>query len=198
MTNERATPPKAELIEKLRATGADLVARVRGMDVAALEAGRYENGWNARQILAHVASIEWTYPRLIEMAQAAGGADASAGAAPSGATAAVEAPNAAASSEEPAGVSGSGSIANAATTPVVNSYNDRQVEKRAQASVEELLAEFEKNRAATIAAVEDTDDALLSTPITSSGGARGPLAGVMQFVAVEHVRGHLRDITGRG
>lgn len=191
MTNERATPTKAELIEKLRSTGADLVSRVRAMDAGALEAGRYESGWNARQILAHVSSIEWTYPRLIEMARAAGTADASPSATP------ADAPNAASSSSAAGGVvSEGGTIANASTTPVVHSYNDRQVAKRASASVEELLAEFEKNRATTIAAVEATDDALLATPIASAGGARGPLAGVMQFVAVEHVRGHLRDIAG--
>ena len=34
-----------------------------------LERGVYENGWSARQLLAHLAAIEWTYPRLIEQAR---------------------------------------------------------------------------------------------------------------------------------
>jgi hypothetical protein len=32
--------------------------------------------------------------------------------------------------------------------------------------------------------------------VTSAGGAKGPLSAVMNFVAVEHVKMHVRDITG--
>ena len=46
-----------------------------------------------------------------------------------------------------------------------DSYNDRQVAKRAGASVDELLAEFEKNRAATIQAVEAADDLALAAAV---------------------------------
>jgi hypothetical protein len=57
-----------------------------------------------------------------------------------------------------------------------------------------LLAEFQKNRAATIAAVEQADEALLATPITSAGGITGPLARVVYLIAVMHVQGHVNDI----
>ena len=42
----------------------------------------------------------------------------------------------------------------ASGSPQILSYNDRQVEKRADALGADLIAEFKKNRAATIAAIE--------------------------------------------
>ena len=78
----------------------------------------------------------------------------------------------------------------------IDSYNQRQVDKRAGASVEELLAELQKNRAATISAVEAADEALLAAPIRSAGGVSGALAEVIYAVAVQHIRAHVRDIVG--
>ena len=78
----------------------------------------------------------------------------------------------------------------------VDDYNQRQVERRAQASVAELLAEFKKNRTATIAAVEQLDEALLATPIRSAGGITGTLGSVIQMLAVTHVLGHVNDLVG--
>jgi hypothetical protein len=75
-----------------------------------------------------------------------------------------------------------------------DSYNDRQVAKRAGVPAADLIAEFETNRAATIAAVEATDEALLVQPIRSAGGVTGPLASVFHTVAVLHVLGHAHDI----
>jgi len=77
-----------------------------------------------------------------------------------------------------------------------DSYNDRQVAKREHLTVAELLAEFDKNRAATIQAVEATDEALLARRIRSAGGVVGPLALVFHQIAVAHVLGHARDIAG--
>ena len=65
MTDERM-PSKTELLAALRGSRDEVVRIVRGLTREMLEQGRYENGWNGRQILAHLASIEWTYPRLIE------------------------------------------------------------------------------------------------------------------------------------
>jgi mycothiol maleylpyruvate isomerase-like protein len=69
MTEEHV-PSKAELLEALRASRDEVVNVVRALPPARFEEGRYENGWNGRQILAHIASIEWTYPRLIDIARA--------------------------------------------------------------------------------------------------------------------------------
>jgi hypothetical protein len=171
MTNELPTPTKAELLESLRTSGRQAVEKLRALPPAEFEQGRYESGWNGRQILAHIASIEWTYPRLLDIAREA----------PPGAKAPGEAKDVPTRSVQ------GGSIL---------SYNDRQVDKRAGATVEELLLEFETNRAATIAAVEGADEALFEKQIRSAGGITGALAGVINAVAVLHVIAHANDIVG--
>lgn len=172
MTGERG-PSKAELLEALRASRDDVLATLRALPPERLEEGRYENGWNGRQILAHLASIEWTYPRLIDIARAA----PATGTAPSTAPAAGELPTRTMRGGNDA-------------------YNDRQVAKRAQLPAADLLAEFEANRAATILAVETADEELFARRIRSAGGVTGPLATVFYEVAVAHVLGHARDIAG--
>lgn len=172
MTEERP-PSKADLLASLRAGGEKVLSELRALPPERFEEGRYESGWNARQILAHVASIEWTYPRLLEMARAA-----------------TEQPQ-----ETDAGAREPGAASGGAQGGI-DGYNQRQVERREEATIADLLGEFERNRAATIAAVEAEDEALLSAPARSAGGASGPLAGVLYGVAVTHVGGHLRDIVG--
>ena len=161
-TGER-TPSKTELLQALRASRDEVIAMVRGLPPERLEEGRYENGWNGREILAHIASIEWSYPRLIEIART---------------PPAEESP--------PTRVPKSGN----------ETYNDRQVAKRAHLTVAELLAEFETNRAATIRAVEAADEALFARRIRSAFGVVGPLVTVFHQIAVDHVLGHARDIAG--
>jgi hypothetical protein len=178
---EQAVLTKAQIVARLRSTGSEAVSRLRAAPPTAFEAGRYENGWTGRQILAHIAAIEWTYVRLFDLARQAGGTDAPP--APSG-------PVRRTTPEESAGLP--------TTRPRggIDDYNARQVEKRADASVEELVREFETNRAATVAAVEGADEALLQTPIRSAGGITGTLAAVLNAVAVEHVMSHVGDVLG--
>lgn len=168
MTNE---PPitKQALLAALRETETHALERLATVDASGWETGRYENGWNARQILAHVASIEWTYPRLLDIARTAGQAEA-----------------ARADADVP-------------TRPVrggMDAYNQRQVEQRAAATPRDLIDEFRANRARTIAAVEEADEALLAVPIRSGGGITGSLGRVIYATAVEHVRTHIADIAG--
>ena len=169
MTN--APPTKADLLTALRSSGREVVETLRKLPPATFEEGRYENGWNARQILAHIAAIEWTYPRLLEIPTQ------------SAAAAKTDAPAATA----PAGVRGG-----------IDAYNERQVAKRAGASAAELLTEFRRNRETTIRAVEAADESVLRQPIRSAGGIEGSVAEVLLRVAVDHVLGHLRDILGPG
>ena len=58
-----------ELLAALRDDAARLPQVVADIGSDDLERGVYENGWSARQLLAHLAAIEWTYPRLIEQAR---------------------------------------------------------------------------------------------------------------------------------
>lgn len=167
MTTDTA-PTKSALVALLRSSGAYLLDTLRPLPPERFEEGRYESGWNGRQILAHVASIEWTYPRLLEIAtQGASGSTTAEG------------------------------LPTRAARGGIDAYNDRQVQKRADSSVADLLSEFEQNRARTIAAVQAVDDARLAMPIRSAGGVTGPLGLVIQRVAVDHIRGHTQDIVGQ-
>lgn len=160
---------KSELLEALRQSERDLLDRLGGLPPEDFERGRYEGGWNGRQILAHVASIEWTYHRLFDIAAQRASGEKPAGSAPAA-----------------GGFRGG-----------VNDYNQRQVQKRAGASVADLLEEFRRNRARTIAAVEEAPDALLAVEVSSAGGNfTGPLSHVLYGLAVLHVVGHLNDIAG--
>jgi len=150
---------RAELLAALREDAQRLPALAAAIAEPDLNRGVYEHGWSARQLLAHLAAIEWTYPRLIEQAGAAA---------------------------DTAGSGGGGFD--------MDAYNHRQVANRAEATLDELLEEFARNRQTTIAAVNAVEDALLNRPTRSAGGAGGTLLKVLANVAVEHVRGHLSDL----
>jgi len=171
---EERGPSKRELLAALRASRDEVVAIVHALTPERLEEGRYEAGWNGRQILAHLASIEWTYPKLIEIASEA------------------------AAAPTPAGDTCAGEPATRPMREGNDTYNARQVAKRDNLSVAELLAEFERNRAATIEAVEAAAEPLFDVRIRSAGGVTGTLGAVFYQVAVAHVLGHARDIGGRG
>jgi hypothetical protein len=170
---------KAELVAALRSSGEHAVRALRALPDGAFDAGGYENGWNGRQILAHVASIEWTYPRLVDVARQS--------------VPEVATPPAGVRRTTPEEAAG---LPTRTAAGGIDSYNERQVEKRAGASVGSLIDEFEKNRAATVADVEAADDDIFARPIRSAGGITGVLADVLNAVAVQHVAMHVADIAG--
>jgi len=167
---QRPTISKAQLLDQLRTTGEKAVAKLRAIPAETFEEGRYESGWNGRQILAHIASIEWSYPRLIDIARQA------------------QSPEAETKPKE------ADALPTRPATGGINDYNERQVEKRASNSVAELISEFETNRATTVAAFEAADEELLQVPIKSAGGVTGPLANVITMIGIMHVEGHISDI----
>ena len=150
------------LIETLQQDGDEFERAVRRLPLDSFEEGIYEHGWNGRQLLAHIAAIEWTYPKLIERAeQRAAGEDI-----PQGGGAGFD----------------------------MDAYNAKQVERRADQPVEQLLTEFKRNRAATIDAVRAADAALLEQPTRSAGGVEGNLLQVLAGVSIDHVREHVADL----
>jgi hypothetical protein len=163
------TVTKPQLLAALRQGEKDAIDKLSRLPAERFEEGRYENGWNGRQILAHITAIEWTYPKLIDVAR---GADRPAEKKPD--------------SPPPTRTASGG----------INSYNDRSIERYADTSAEELLEVFRKNRATTIAAIEAADDDLFLQEVKSAGGIRGPLGYVLNLVAVMHVTGHVNDIVG--
>lgn len=58
-----------ELIEQLREAGVEGLAAMLAVPEARLGTPGYENGWTVRQIMAHVASSEFTYRRLPDLAR---------------------------------------------------------------------------------------------------------------------------------
>lgn len=150
------------LIAALQEDGEEFQQAVAQLPAEAFERGVYEQGWNARQLLAHIAAIEWTYPRLIERAeQRASGGDV-----PQGGGAGFD----------------------------MDAYNAKQVARREDQPVEQLLTEFRRNRAETIDAIRAVDDELLQQPTRSAGGVEGTLLDVLIGVAVGHVREHVSDL----
>lgn len=164
--NDQHPVSKAAILDVLRSSGEDAARRLRALPAERYEHGRYENGWNGRQILAHVAAIEWTYPRLLEI-------------------------------PKQARAEGTGAGTPLATVHGgMDAYNHRQVERRASASIADLIAEFEANRTATIAAVAAAPEDLFTRHIRSAGGSTGTLGQVIHAVAVQHMLGHVADIEG--
>ena len=134
-----------ELIDALQQDSEEFQEAVARLPEEALERGVYEQGWNARQLLAHIAAIEWTYPRLIERAeQRAGGEEV-----PQGGGAGFD----------------------------MDAYNARQVARRDDQPVEQLLTEFRRNRAETIDAIRAVDEELLTATDALSRWRRGHFAG---------------------
>ena len=148
---------KRELLAGLEASRDEVVGGLDGLD---LTSGVYEGGWNGHQLLAHLASMEWTYPKVLDLPPA--------------------------TDEEAARPRD--------TSETVDDYNRKQVERRADASTEDLVAEFVRNRAQTIAAVAAHPEEGFARRVRSAGGTVGSLGDVLWFVAVEHVRGHLADL----
>ncbi|MEO8457153.1 MAG: maleylpyruvate isomerase N-terminal domain-containing protein [Chloroflexota bacterium] len=161
---------KAELLDKLREGEKSLVDQLSKLPATAFDGGVYENGWNGRQILAHIAAIEWTYPKLIDVAKSP----------PAPKPAATEKPK----TDLPTRAAGGG----------IDSYNDRSISRYADKSAQELLEIFRENRKTTIATIEAEDDAVFAMPVKSAGGITGPLANVINMVAIMHVSGHVNDI----
>lgn len=156
---------REDLIVALQADSEEFQEAVAQLPVEAFERGVYEQGWNARQLLAHIAAIEWTYPRLIERAEQRAAGD-----------------------DVPQGGGGGFDM---------DAYNAKQVARREDQPVEQLLTEFRRNRAETIDAIRAADHELLLQPTRSAGGVEGTLLDVLIGVAVGHVREHVSDLLGR-
>ena len=165
------TITKAQLLESLRKGEKEALEKLSAVPPDAFDRGCYENGWNGRQVLAHITAIEWTYPKLIDVARGSG-------------KLAEKAPEKAKDQKPPQRPASGG----------INSYNERSIARYEGVGAEALLEEFRKNRATTIEVIEATDDDLFLQPVKSAGGITGPLGYVMNLVAVMHVAGHVDDI----
>jgi DinB superfamily len=64
-------PSPAEILRGLEESQAEVLRAAAALSGEDWDRGRYEGSWNARQLLAHIASIEWSYPRIIDLARQA-------------------------------------------------------------------------------------------------------------------------------
>jgi uncharacterized damage-inducible protein DinB len=153
---------RTALVSALEGGGRRTAEAIRALTAKQLRRRQAEGDWTGLQTVAHIAAIEWTYPRLIDLAK----------------------------SEEAA-------AGGTAATPDfdIDAYNQRLVAKRADASIDDLITEFERNRAATIEAVARVDNDLLQRRIRTVGGIEGTLGSVLNYVCVVHVDSHLKEIS---
>lgn len=64
---------REQLLERLRDSGVEGLAAMRAVPHDRFGAESYEQGWNVAQVMAHVASMEYTYRRLPELASTPSG-----------------------------------------------------------------------------------------------------------------------------
>ena len=158
---------REEVLTALREAGDRVVETDRSLPPERFDEVRHSDSeWTGKEILAHIASVEWTYPKLLDLARMP---------APEG-----------------------GGPRKAEFRTGIDDYNARQVAKRQEATIEELLEEFGRNREATIAAVESADPELLQQEVTNATGHTGPALEVFHLVGVTHVLDHLEEIAGPG
>jgi len=162
------TVTRQALLDALKQSGADNYAKLSAISAEKFEQGAYENGWNGRQILAHIAAIEWTYPKLLDVAREGDRPKEE------------KKPDANPPQKAPRGG--------------IDDYNARSIARYADNTVPELLEIFKTNRENTIAAIEAAEDDLFLKHVKSAGGIPGPLGTVLNFVAVLHVNSHVNDI----
>lgn len=161
---------KQQLLAALKDGEREALATLAAIPAEKFQDGCYENGWNAGQVLAHITAIEWTYPKLIDVARTPPAPKVEAG--------------------------GDAAPPQRKATGGINDYNERSIARYSDASVEELIEAFKTNRAKTIEVIEATEPELFEVHVKSAGGIPGPLGTVLNYVAVMHVNGHIKDIAG--
>lgn len=164
---------KEQLLQNLREGERELLQKLEGIPRERFEEGCYESGWNGRQVLAHITAIEWTYPKLIDLAMGV-----------------TPPPKSEAAKTDAA----PGSPPHRPASGGIDSYNARSIARYDGFSVDDLIAEFKKNRATTIAKIEATAGDVFHKQVRSAGGIQGELGDVMNTVAYHHVRSHVDDI----
>ena len=60
---------KMPLLAALRASGDDTIETLHALPPDSFVRVCYAGGWSGREVVAHLAAIEWTYPRLIDLAR---------------------------------------------------------------------------------------------------------------------------------
>jgi uncharacterized damage-inducible protein DinB len=122
-----------------------------------------ENGWNRRQMLAHIATIDKRHGMRVLIS---------------------------------AGLANESGVGDQSQLPKINDWNQQQVDERAGKSIDELLAEYRKNRRDFIAMVRRlTPEQRARISIDRAGIAPTPFDDWLPHVH-EHAVDHMREVTG--
>jgi uncharacterized damage-inducible protein DinB len=122
-----------------------------------------EGGWNRKQMLAHIATIDKRHANRMRLS---------------------------------AGLSNDTGVATQAQLPGINDWNQTQVDERANASVDELLTEYRRNRADLIAFVRTlTPEQRTRIVIERAGQPPQAFDDWLPHVH-EHAVSHMQEVTG--
>ncbi len=170
---------KADVLRALREGEQGASERLGAISPERFEQGSFEQGWNARQTLAHVASMEALYRGMITVLTGRRSVDEDAPGPPPGA----HAPDPEEGDEE-------GDEDESVSFEVLF---QAMIDERADATPAALLGEFRRHRRGLIRIVAETDEALLCRPLGSPETPDESLAAtVCQHVL--HVNAHVSQI----
>ena len=122
-----------------------------------------EGGWNRRQMLAHIATIDKRHATRMRIS---------------------------------AGLPNDTGVASQSQLPAINDWNQQQVDERARRSIDDLLAEYRKNRSDLIAFVRSlTPEQRARITIERAGQPPAAFDDWMPHVH-EHAVSHMQEVTG--
>lgn len=166
---------KADVLRQLRAGEQSVTEQLSAIAPERFEQGSFEQGWNARQTLAHVSSMEALYRGIVTMLSGRRSVDEDTWGPPSG----VPAPDPDEDDEE--------------ETVSFDVLFRTLIDEREGATPAALLSEFRQHRRALIRIVAETDETLLCRPLGPADAPDESLAStVCQHVL--HVNAHVSQI----
>ena len=170
---------KADVLRALREGEQGVSERLSAISPEQFEQGSFEQGWNARQTLAHVASMEALYRGIITVLTGRRSVDEDSPGPHPGASTPAPDPDEDDEDEEE-------SIS-------FEVLFQTMIDEREGATPAALLSEFRRHRRGLIHIVAETDEALLCRPLGSADAPDESLAAtVCQHVL--HVNAHVAQI----
>lgn len=159
---------RQDVIDTLIEVRTDVERLVEAAPESAWTKGVYENGWDARQVLAHIASTSGVASFLLAMANLPESSGAALGGAPGFDRVAFDRQN--------------------------DEFNRQQVAMRSGKSVEELLDEIRGNLLRDIQAVEVASEELIARHYRAPWGVEGTVGEVITASLREHLGTHVADL----
>lgn len=159
---------KQDVIDALNAVRSDMERLVEATPDGAWTKGVYENGWNAKQLLAHIASTSGVATFLLTMAKLPEASGDASGSAPAFDRDAFDRQN--------------------------DAFNRQQVAMRSEKSVEDVLNEIRSNIQRDAQAVQVAPEELIAKHYRAPWGVEGTVGEVIIASLSEHLGTHIADL----